>query len=178
MRKLIGAGVVLLAVVLSGCQNTADVIIPSCPGASILDETSTLTRFKQGSGRDLIDIDFEAEIIGISGGCRFDIDDDTGTGNIEMSVRTTFKLTRGTANADARATLRYFVVLTDAASAVIDKQVFPYEAEFLNNRTVITDEDAPIKLNIPIRSGQTGEDFRVFVGFQLSRDELLYNRDR
>lgn len=177
-QKALGVGAVLLAVLLSGCANPKDVIPPSCPKATILSEAGALTRFKDGAGRDLIDIDFEGEITGISGECRYDIDDDTGTGTIDMEVRAGFEFTRGPANIDSAIAFDYFVVLTDAAGDVIGKQVFPFKSEFWKNRTVITDRDAPVELTIPIGSGQTGDDFMVFVGFQLSRDELLYNRSR
>lgn len=177
-QRALGASLVLLAVLLGGCENPKDIIPPVCPKASILHEASTLTRFKEGAGRDLIDVDFEAEITSISGECGYDIDDDTGIGNIEMRVRARFEFIRGPANIDSTVNFDYFVVLTDVASEVISKQMFPFESDFWTNRTVITDRDAPVDLIIPVKSGQNGEDFLVYVGFQLSRDELQYNRDR
>jgi len=177
-QKALGAALFLLAVLLGGCENPKDVIPPVCPKATILHEAGALTRFRDGAGRDLIDVDFEGEITAISGECRYDIDDDTGAGAIDMRVRAEFEFTRGPANSDSVAAFDYFVVLTDAAGEVISKQVFPFKSEFWTNRTVITDRDAPVELTIPVKAGQSGEDFLVFVGFQLSRDELLYNRNR
>ena len=168
----------MTAVVLGGCANPDDTVIKKCPAAATLPEAQTLTRFKDGTGRDLIDVNFNGKIIGITGSCSIDVDEDTGEGTIEMKVRPRFEFTRGPANHDSQLTFEYFVVLTDAASNPISEQRLPFKSEFWTNRTVMTDKDKPIELTIPVTDWQGGDDFRVFVGFQLSREELDYNRSR
>lgn len=177
-RTALSAGLVVLAAMLGGCQSTDDVVGTSCPKATILHDADVLTRFRAGAGRDLIDVNFDGRITGIRGDCVYNIDEDTGAGVINMTVRTEFEFTRGPANIDRAVDFDYFVVLTDAASNVINKQLFGFESEFWENRTAITDDDAPVELTIPISTGQSDSDFLVFVGFQLSRDELQYNRNR
>ena len=55
------------------------------------------------------------------------------------------------------------------------KKVFDTEFEFEGNRNRIgaTDE---LTQEIPLTSGDVGEDFDIFVGFQLSPEQLDYNR--
>jgi len=92
----------MTAVVLGGCANPDDIVIKKCPAAATLPEAQTLTRFKDGTGRDLIDVNFNGKIIGITGSCSIDVDEDTGEGTIEMKVRPRFEFTRGPANHDSQ----------------------------------------------------------------------------
>ena len=75
------AAALALALALAGCgvyQGLQEKVIgkePDCPRVKILPEAGTITRFKEGAGRDLIDVDFKGEIIGIKGSCGEDRDE-------------------------------------------------------------------------------------------------------
>ena len=48
----------------------------------------------------------------------------------------------------------------------------------IGNRTRLVYEDQPVVLSIPLKAGAIGPDFLVYVGFQLSPEELQYNRQK
>ena len=74
------------------------------------------------------------------------------------------------------AAFEYFVSLLDGDGNVLDKLSFPFTAKYWKNRYVVTERDAPVELSIPLTGGLTGDDFSIYVGFQLNREELDFNR--
>jgi hypothetical protein len=179
IASLLGAGLILL----SGCS-AYDTLMgkekptPSCPRVSVLADAATLTRFRDGPGRDLIDIVFEGKIAGIDGGCEWDLDDDTGEGVLVIQFSVILEAARGPADRTRRAGLDYFVALTDAKRKLIDKQIFKIPVEFPGNETRLRLKDDIVTLKLPVKIGQAGGDFEVFVGFQVNRGELEDNRRR
>lgn len=147
-----------------------------CPKVSILADAATVTVFRDGPGRDLTDIVHQGEIVGFAGACLYDTDKATGDGKLEVELSLDLAAVRGPADTSRRAALRYFVSLTDAALTVLTRETYDVAAEFPGNRTQAKIEKQPIYMTLPIKKGQTGNDFHVFVGFQLTRDQLDYNR--
>ncbi|NQV46821.1 MAG: hypothetical protein HQ504_03480 [Rhodospirillaceae bacterium] len=165
-----------LALLLGACSAAQDNIPLPCPKTTVLADASSVTRFINATGRDIIDIDFEGTISGLSGSCAYNIDEDTGEGVINLEARPEFKISRGAANKTRQVEFLYFASLVDAEGQVIEKQTFPFALKFKGNKTTIVDEDAPLELTIPVKFGQSGDDFNILVGFQISREELEYNR--
>lgn len=147
-----------------------------CPKVSILADAASETTFAPGPGRDLTDIVHQGEVTGFAGACLYDTDSKTGEGTLDVELRLDLSAVRGPADTSRRASLRYFVSLTDNKLAVLTRESFDVAAEFPGNRTQAKIEKQPIYLSIPIKKGQTGADFQVFVGFQLTREQLDYNR--
>ena len=112
----------------------------------------------------------------MSGKCFYEIDSDTQEGLVRVNVKTEFKIDRGAANKTRQADFQYFVSIIDANGEILDKQVFPYTAKYWKNRLSVKDADAPVELSIPLSGGQTGQDFSIYVGFQMSKEELDFNR--
>ena len=54
----------------------------------------------------------------------------------------------------------------------------PNSTKFSKKRSWVKDEDSPIELTIPLIGGQTEQNFTVYVGFQLSQEELEFNRKK
>ena len=80
----------LLAAGLAGCSayeyvtdKISDPIVLSCPEYLVIADAASLVRFRDGPGRDLIDVDFETEIIRVQLACTSNIDRKTrvGTGS-------------------------------------------------------------------------------------------------
>ncbi len=156
-------------------------IPPPCPHVAVFSDANTITRFHQGTGRDIIDVNFEGEITDIYGSCEHDIDDDTLGGTLTVEISLNIDLARGPANKDRRAAFDYFVAVADASKNILNKKIFGVDVEFPGNFTRLgwTDyPDQPVLLDIPLKAGKTGKDFNIFVGFQLTREELEYNRRR
>ncbi len=171
------AGVFCLSVTLGACAELSNAPPPPpCPPVTTLGDAAIITRFIEGPGRDLIDIDFTGKITHLSGKCTYEYFSDAGDGEVRVNVRPEFRIERGAANKDRSAKFEYFVSILDYQGNILDKQTFPYSANYWKNRQTIIDRDAPVELTIPLNSGQTGRDFNIYVGFQLSREELNYNR--
>ncbi|HEB80205.1 MAG TPA: hypothetical protein ENI79_07015 [Rhodospirillales bacterium] len=168
-----------LILVLGACDTFSSAVPPPpCPRPAIYAETANVTKFREGPGRDLIDVVAEGKIIGFSGGCNYDFDEETGEGVLTVEISVDFEAHRGTANKDRKAKFDYFISVTDQNHNVLSKGVFDVDIEFPGNRTRAgyTDDDPPVNLEIPLQKGQIGEDFNILIGFQLSNDELTFNR--
>lgn len=149
---------------------------PECPQVSVPPDVSTITRFIEGFGESLIDIDFTAEITEVKGECTYKATTDSGYGSVEIKIITKFAINRGAANTSRRADFDYFISVLDSNKEVLDMQPFTFSAEYSGNRLKIKKSSSPVKLSIPLISDQTGQDYFVYVGFQLSQRELEYNR--
>lgn len=135
----------------------------------------SLTRFVDGAKRDVIDVLYTGEIEDYSWRCEYDVGDD-GAGTLKMEISVFILAKRGPADRERLARYDYFVSVIDAAGAVLNKENFSVAVAFPANRTRRLMRDSPVILNIPLTAGQTGRDFRIFVGFQLSRGEIEFNR--
>ena len=152
---------------------------PPCPRVSVLSEAASVTRFADGPGRDLIDVDFQGELTDVLSACVHDVADD-GSGTIIVELAAELLAARGPANRDREAQFDYFVTVTSASGRILNKETFGLTVTFPGNRTRLTllDDDPPVSLTLPMAPNQRVDDYRVLVGFQLSREELEYNRRR
>ena len=82
---------------------------------------------------------------------------------------------RGPADDDRVAEVAYFVAIADRNKRIVAREEFAVEVPFEGNQTqvLVTDEVEP---RIPLRPGETGADYLVYIGLRLSPDELTYNR--
>ncbi len=176
------AGVALLAMLVSGCTAYEWAFgkseRPPCPRVSVLAEAATVTKFRDGPGRDLIDILYSGEIGGVRSSCEYDIDDDTGEGTLTVTVGVLINGARGPADRERAGIFEYFVAIPSFYPRPEGRGVFTARLEFPGNLTRNRIEDRPVDLTIPINGSSKGADFNVLVGFQLSREELEYNRRR
>jgi hypothetical protein len=140
----------------------------SCPQVTKVGEAALLTRFRP-PGHDITDVVFDAFIGDINGKCEAS---DQGV-TVKMTVD--FVASRGPAEKDHKASFAYFVAITDAKSNVLAREQFDTFIDFPGNKTRngIREE---LEEKIPLTAGQRGDDFRVYVGFALTHDELAYNR--
>ncbi len=164
-----------------------------CPGLAVLRDAATITKFRPGGGRSEADIVYQGEITDARISCLHDLRKPKRTGNymtdflaraspptqggtMKMEITVIMRATNGPAARPGPVTLSYFVSVTDAEKNVLNKATFEVEVNFPKTRSRQLVADAPIKLEIPIAKGQTGGEFGVFVGYQLTREELQYNR--
>ena len=161
---------------LGACSMFEKPKIPPCPEVLLLADAVKQTRFAPGPGRDIIDIVHEAEVTRVIGACEYDVDEDTGEGTIDVELSVAIELARGQANTDDTAKFGYFIALTDLNEKVLQKSVFDGQAKFPGNQSRISWRDEPVTLTIPVKKGVDGTQFEIFVGMELSRDEVEYNR--
>ena len=172
----VGVGFALLAtLVLAACQQGPERLAPACPTIAIVQDASELTLFVDGPGRDLIDVTLEARIMEFAGFCDTDLDEDTGAGRVDIDLELLFQAKRGPASANLEAQLSYFVAITDKDEVILARENFTIDLKFEGNRNRIGAVET-LAQKIPLKSGEFGEDFKVFVGFQLSEEQLRFNR--
>jgi hypothetical protein len=140
----------------------------SCPPVTKVGEAALLTRFRP-AGHDITDVMFDSFIGDINGKCE---SSDKGV-TVKMTVD--FIASRGPADKNHKASFAYFVAITDAKDNVLTREQFDTYIDFPGNKTRngIREE---LEEKIPLAVGQRGDDFRIYVGYVLTRDELAYNR--
>jgi hypothetical protein len=161
---------------LVACSSEESVIAPACPNIIIVKDTSEMTSFRPGPGRDLTDVVLDARITRFGGSCETSLENDR-SGQVEVDLQLFFQATRGPANDTREGEFSYYVAIADRGGAILAKKVFVTEFEFEGNRTRIGAVEE-LTQEIPLRPGELGEDFDIFVGFQLNPEQLDYNRDK
>ena len=166
-------GALLAMLLMAGCGVFNREVPPPCPQVSVLSDAGKLVRYRDGPGRDITDVLFEAEISNFTGSCVYR--DNNTRVTIELSV--VFDLLRGPANRDRKAEFEYFIAIPRFHPAPEGKRRLRIGVKFPGNRTRSRVRDV-LELEIPIAKGSKGTDYPVYIGFQLSAGELKANRAR
>jgi hypothetical protein len=139
----------------------------ACPAVAKLPDADRLTRF-DGTGHDLIDVAFEARIGEIASEC------DYGDSGYDVLSKVQFLGTRGPSTAATQAGFGYFVAIVDSTGAVLARQEFDSNFQFeAKTRSGVVEE---LEQQIPPSSGTAP--YTIYVGFQLSPEELAFNRGK
>lgn len=170
-RRLALSAVALVALpLLASCSVLDKKTPPPCPPVYILGDAASLTKYKPGRGRDLTDIEFQAEIQGYSGDCVYD---DKGA-LVELQV--IFNLTRGAADDDRKASFEYFLAVPLYYPAPEAKAVFPVEVSFSEGSNYARHTDETVTMRIPVKDKDIIQKYEIYLGFQTSAAELDANR--
>jgi hypothetical protein len=165
------AALVLGAGVLSSCSmfNTAKQY--PCPAVGMPRDTATLTRFREGPGRDLTDVVFDAGIADVQMACTY-----TSSG-VDIQLAVILAADRGPANTGRTATIPYYIAIVDPQRNILAKQVFTTTLAFQPNanRATVRDETEE---TIPLPKGKSAERYGIAIGMQLTPDEVEYNRNK
>ncbi|MBF0166440.1 MAG: hypothetical protein HQL45_02315 [Alphaproteobacteria bacterium] len=175
MRKFFPARPLLplLAAVLlvSGCAEMKNKVmgkeVGQCPTIRILADAAHQTKFKPGPGRDITDILYTLDLVDYQGSCGWR-DKDT---HIETAIKVMFDIDRGPANLQGLGEILYFVAVENRA-----KQIFSTKFKFDPSMPKLRQVDEEVSIDIPIRPGDTPYNTVIWLGLQLSPDELDYNR--
>lgn len=163
------AGAILIALALSGCGMFGkSERMPPCPKVFLASEISTLTRFRPGGGRDLTDVAFQVDLTGYSGSCKYDKNRLTVTLNVDFAVA------RGPAG-EKEAKFEYFVAIPKLFPSEAAKREFDVAFAFPPNVGSGRFQDQ-VELDIPLADRNTGPSNEIYVGLQLTPEELDYNR--
>jgi hypothetical protein len=175
-RRLLQCAACLVpTLLLAGCETINSIVgmpqaPPPCPRVAKVDDAATLTHFV-GDGRDLTDVDYEAEIGRIVSTCDYDSD------NVDMVVRVEFIASRGPADQQRRAPLTYFVAVARTDQTILGRASFDTLVEFPGNvtRAAVAEE---LEQEIPLKQGESWRSIIVWVGFELTPEQLEFNRQQ
>ena len=142
-----------------------------CPRVNVLADAATVTKFRDSPGRDLTDVTAEGEIADTLAECRYD----RQAVNVDLQIAIAAQ--RGPADRNRAAEFDYFVAITDPQQNILAKEVFRVRLPFDDNRGRVGQVEE-IEQRIPLASLSRGPDYQILVGFQLTPEEIEWNRRR
>lgn len=144
-----------------------------CPLMGVLYDNSRIVDFAQPDNQRYANIEFTGELQGIRGLCRY-VGDEPITMNLEIDM----SFGRGPAATSNRETYRYWVAVTRRGRAPIEKAYFDVDVRWDNNQAVVTRTERIEQIVIPRANADvSGENFEILVGFELTPEQLQFNRD-
>lgn len=160
----------LLPLALASCSVFEKKVIPPCPPIYILGDAGKLTKFRPGPGRDLTDVEFEAEITGYQGGCKYD---EKGA---LVDLQVSFTVKRGPGNSAKQAEFSYFAAIPYFYPSAEAKADFPVTVTFPEGTNYARYTDEEVVLRIPVKDKEVIDKYEVYLGFQTTQEELERNR--
>lgn len=144
-----------------------------CPLMGVLYDNSRLVEFAVPGEERYANVAFTAEMQGVRGLCRY-----TGADPIEMTMEIDMAFGRGPAAQADQRTYRYWIAVTRRGLAPIEKQYFDVNVRFPSGREVMEGREQIERIVIPRANADiSGENFEILVGFELTPEQLQYNRD-
>ncbi len=162
----------LSAAALAGCASDKGAPKP-CPMVIAPRELAYATDFAPG-GKDLSDIAFEAKIDNFTSYCKYS--HDTEPAYIRTAMKVQFLAARGPKFTGDKASFKYFVAVTGPGGSLLQKQIFDVDVDLSGGkvRNISVDEIDPIKI-FP-KDKENGDFYRIYVGLDLTKDQLDYNK--
>lgn len=144
-----------------------------CPLMAVLYDNARMVDFAAPNQERYANIEYTAEMEGVHGLCRYvDADPITISLDIDMAFG------RGPAATSDRQTYRYWVAVTRRGVAPIEKAYFDVDVRWPRGEAVVNHRERIERIVIPRATPDlSGENFEVLVGFELTPEQLQFNRD-
>lgn len=143
--------------------------MPDCPQTGVLADATFIPVF---TGQGLSDVAALGKLGGITGGCDFD-----KAGIAGMEIKITFLARKIKPELDIKKLdLPYFIAILSPDQQVLQRQNFSTKVDFDNTGYGIVVEEHELKIPVPTREAAAG--YKVVVGYELSPDQLAYNRKK
>ena len=168
----------VVAAGLGGCgYQDESRFAPVCPKVAILGDAADVSLYRASpasgaGGRDLSDMVLDGRITRPFGKCAR-----ASETLLATHVTVPMQFSRGPAAATREMDVAYFIGVFDGDD-ILDKKVFSVHLAFPPNVDMLTLEAPDTELDLPISRVRTGAGYTVRVGFQLTPDQLAYNRRR
>lgn len=144
-----------------------------CPLMGVLYDNSRLVDFAQPGNERYANIEWTGEMQGVRGLCRY-VDADPITMGIEIDMA----FGRGPASTSETQRYRYWVAVTRRGRAPIAREFFDVDVHFDRGEYVVTRTEQIERIVIPRANAEvSGENFEILVGFELTPEQLQFNRD-
>ncbi|MFA7431335.1 MAG: hypothetical protein WCZ23_14340 [Rhodospirillaceae bacterium] len=169
----VAAALVLSALALSAC-GSSEKKGPrfTCPDVLMERTTADVVVFRDGPGRDLTDVMYEAQLTGFTGDC----ERAKNATSVTVTIQPTFRVNRGPAWAGGTPALAYFTAIPAYYPSPDAKKVYSVPFTFppgTATSVVLRDEKVFVDIPIPADGSKPAP---VYLGFQLTADQLDYNR--
>jgi hypothetical protein len=143
---------------------------PPCPRAVVGENAGRLTRFS-GAGRDAANVVFEAEIADLAGSCVYN------DGSIDVDLQIQLIAGRGPAATEDNAKFNYFVAVARTDKTILSRDAFDTLIELPGNQTRNQTVEE-LEQTIPLAEGESGANFVIVVGIEMTPEELEFNRQQ
>ncbi|MBL8542742.1 MAG: hypothetical protein JNJ63_02945 [Hyphomonadaceae bacterium] len=139
----------------------------------VLYDNARVVDFAAPDSQRYANIEFTGEMSGVRGLCRY-----VGADPIVMNLDVDMSFGRGPAATSDRQTYRYWVAVTRRGRAPIEKAYFDIDVRWNRGQAVVSRTEHIERIVIP-RANDTvsGENFEVLVGFELTPEQVQFNRD-
>lgn len=142
-----------------------------CPLMGVLYDASRVVELKNNQ-ESFANVGFTGEMRGVSGLCRY-----VGDNPITMNLRVDMALGRGPAAGGDRHTYRYWVAVARRDIAPIFKQYYEVDVDFPGGADRVNVSQEIKEITIPRANATTsGVNFEILVGFDLTPEQLAFNR--
>jgi hypothetical protein len=158
--------VLAFSLVLGGCTLFEDEPdTRGCPSVFKMREATRIVQYRAGDGRDLTDVTVEGGIGKIHLVCKYDENELSTVVGIEVLAQ------KGPASQGDEVELPIFVAVLDRNRKVVAKEVFSSLFAFKegSRRAAKLEEYESV---FQLRGGQTGADYQLVIGFQLTSGQL------
>lgn len=144
-----------------------------CPLMGVLYDSARIVDFAEAGQQRYANIEYTGEMNGVRGLCRY-VDADP----ITMAVEVDMSFGRGPAATAERHTYRYWVAVARRGRAPIEKVYFDVDVEWERGQLVANRREQIERIVIPRANPEiSGENFEILVGFELTPEQLQFNRD-
>jgi len=143
---------------------------PPCPQAITIADAQNMTAHQPGLGRDLTDVLVNGSIVRIATECEYDDE-----GRVDTTVNVELDLSIGPATQDNTGQWQYFILVTNPDRKFVAKRIFTINLRF-DQAVFQTRIQEQVQADFAYAPWENASDFRIFVGFQLTRDQLDYLR--
>ena len=184
MRRLPLLMVLLPLMPLAGCQTlglsspSPDELVadtgPICPSTAVLSDAVTVTKLKPGTQAALpnpANVAFTAEMSQAKLDCNYD----RSQNKLSVDINFAVKAARGPAATGTDPQVDFFVAVVDADNNIVSKIVYHGQADLGGRATNIYTQNVR-NFAVPLGMDKRPYDYEILTGFQLTPDELAYNR--
>jgi hypothetical protein len=184
MRRLPLLTLLPLLLPLTGCETLglttpsppdfAQEMGPICPSTGVLSDAVTVTKLRPGTqaaSPSPANIAFTAEMSQAKLDCNYN----RGQNKLSVDINFAVKATRGPAAMGADPQLDFFVAVVDADNNVLSKTVYHGKPDMAGRPTNVYTQSVD-NFPVPLGMDKRPYDYEILTGFQLTPDELAYNR--
>lgn len=161
------AALALAVLMLSGCSSDKKADL-GCPKIMPAPGADTIALFGPG-GHAAKDVVVGGKIYDLQAKCRHD--------KVGVALNAEIRFYAQRASMDLKdATFPYFVALVDPDEHVVVEEAFTLPFPFLPGETYRRLPAEKITVHLPLKTPSEGSAYTVLVGFQLTPDQLAFNR--
>ena len=143
----------------------------TCPPAGAIYQAARLVEF-DGDEQLFPNVRYTGEIVDVRLYCRY-----AGTDPVRAEVEIDFAFGKGPAGTEPRHDYGYWVAVTRRSGKVLNKEHFTVRADF-SDGSVTGETEVLQRILIPRADDSvSAANFEVLIGFDLTEDQLTYNRE-